>query len=113
MRNRPARVEMDACRSCFINANSGGTPARRDRPRVCPTPIPMPTSIQFADRITYFALSLWFGIYYTVLVGRGADSKSPLNHPLNHPSGFVPTLITPREEKERWKTSPEILTTLA
>ena len=33
--------------------------------------------------------------------------------PLNHPSGSVPTLITPWEEKERWKTSPEILTTLA
>ena len=27
MRNRPARVEMDACRSCFINTNSGGTSA--------------------------------------------------------------------------------------
>ena len=73
----------------------------------------MPTPIQFADRITYFAPSLWFGIYYAVLVGRGGGQQITLQSPFNHPSGSVPTLITPREEKERWKTSPEILTTLA
>ena len=47
----------------------------RDRPRVCPIPMPMPTPIQFADRITYFAPSLWFGIYYAVLVGRGIGQQ--------------------------------------
>ena len=34
--------------------------------------------IRSTDRITYFAPALWFGIYYAVLVGRRADSKSPL-----------------------------------
>ena len=57
-----------------IYANSGGTSACRDRPRVCPIPMP----IRSTDRITYFAPALWFGIYYAVLVGRRADSKSPL-----------------------------------
>ena len=43
----------------------------RDRPRVCPIPIP----IRSTDRITYFAPSLWFSIYYAVLVGRGIGQQ--------------------------------------
>ena len=41
-----------------IYANSGGTSACRDRPRVCPIPMP----IRSTDRITYFAPALWSGI---------------------------------------------------
>ena len=41
-----------------IYTNSGGTPACRDRPRVCPIPMP----IRSTDRITYFAPALWSGI---------------------------------------------------
>ena len=43
----------------------------RDSPHVCPTPTP----IRPTDRITYFAPSLWFGIYYAVLVGRGIGQQ--------------------------------------
>ena len=41
-----------------IYANSDGTSACRDRPRVCPIPMP----IRSTDRITYFAPALWSGI---------------------------------------------------
>ena len=46
--------------------------------------------IRSTDRITYFAPALWFGIYYAVLVGRRADSKSPLGFcPYIRPIGRV------------------------
>ena len=85
----------------------------RDKPRVCPIPIPMPTPIQFADRITIFRTFsvVWYLLCRPCRPG-GGQQITPQS-PLNHPSGSVPTLITPCEEKERWKTSPEILTTLA
>ena len=52
--------------------------------------------IRSTDRITYFAPALWFGIYYAVLVGRRADSKSPLGVcPYMRPIGRVEDSFKP------------------